>query len=81
MTKMMTITKTEVTSTSIRITLENGVVVDMSMWSNHLHLHFSGLDIDAQPALLATPFNGVEGIPTLPLANYVDLTYVPRKKD
>ena len=79
-----TIVKTEVRPESIAITLENGVTVHISSNPTYLHLSFSGIDLNSQDKggsyLLATSFaHGPSDVPTLKLANYVDLVYTPRK--
>jgi hypothetical protein len=78
----MKIAKTEIDSSSVKVTLENGVVIDMSFpRDNRMHLHFSGISMEHPGGVEASSFLGdTPLIPKIKSANYLDIGYTPVKK-
>lgn len=70
------ISKLEATDGSVVITLANGVTVNLSTNPGYLHLHFSGI----KGRLSASAFHNQPEIPSLDLANYLDVTYTPSRE-
>jgi hypothetical protein len=76
------ITKTEVTSSEVSITLANGVTIHLSSNPGYLHIDFSGIkELPEGHLLKASGYHHApKGLPSLPLANYVDISYLPSRE-
>lgn len=71
------ISKAEVTKDMVRLTLSDGVTVDVTVHPGRLHLHFSGMAPD-EPGVVIGAFVGQPNVPMLQVANYVDVAYKPK---
>lgn len=82
-----TIVKSEVTSTTARLTLANGVTIDLSSNKGYVHMSFSGIkeivpfDQTHECLLIAGGFHNHLDLPHVKLANYVDITYNPHREE
>jgi hypothetical protein len=73
-----TIVKTEVTLFGVTISLWNGVTVYLNSNKDHIHLSFSGTELPVK----VTPFaHSGNDLPSLEIANYVDIVYKPTKEE
>lgn len=71
-----TIVKTEVINSGVTVTLANGVTVYLNSNKDYFHLSFSGTELPMK----ATAFAHDDNVPSLEIANYVDIVYKPIKE-
>lgn len=82
-----TIVKTELTNSTVRITLANGVTVDLSSNEGYVYMSFSGIkeitpaDGSNECLLIAGGFHNHLDLPHVKLANYLNITYKPNKEE